>query len=341
MLVPNRHGSSTAYRYGFQGQEKDDELKGEGNSLNYTFRMHDPRVGRFFAVDPLSNNFPWNSPYAFSENKVINGVELEGLEFDNLKIDYGFKISLSLDNNMKIKASVYTAFTNDKHGLGVNIMNNNGSIITNIAYVPKISYSVTANENRIDFSGNIGALNPIKFSINNFNPLDKYYNSGTSEGTISNIGLGVGYNFFSRRMTLGLVNQKLETSLNMPPIKIEGSTSIASLSPELIGSNIADLKPQANVTLNLGGSFTSQVDNGLGNMSSSEISNFPTQTNDEKAQKLISQEKAQNDRYDAQKSTPLEKKLNNQIKEATKTKGKIPASTVKSAFNLTNKLLKG
>ena len=52
MLVPNRHGSSTAYRYGFNGMEKDDELKGEGNSLNYTFRMHDSRVGRFFALDP-------------------------------------------------------------------------------------------------------------------------------------------------------------------------------------------------------------------------------------------------------------------------------------------------
>ena len=83
-LVPNRHGSSTAYRYGFQGQEKDDELKGEGNSLNYTFRMHDPRVGRFFARDPLERSFPWNSPYAFSENRVIDGIELEGAEFKKL-----------------------------------------------------------------------------------------------------------------------------------------------------------------------------------------------------------------------------------------------------------------
>lgn len=80
MLVPNRHASSAAYRYGFQGQEKDDELKGEGNSLNYKFRMHDPRVGRFFAVDPLEKDYPWNSPYAFSENEVINATELEGLE---------------------------------------------------------------------------------------------------------------------------------------------------------------------------------------------------------------------------------------------------------------------
>ena len=42
--------------------------------------MHDPRVGRFFAVDPLSKNYPYNSSYAFSENVVIHAIELEGLE---------------------------------------------------------------------------------------------------------------------------------------------------------------------------------------------------------------------------------------------------------------------
>ena len=81
MLVPNRHAAQGSYRYGFQGQEMDNELKGEGNSLNYTFRMHDPRVGRFFAKDPLAKSYPWNSPYTFSENRVIDGVELEGCEY--------------------------------------------------------------------------------------------------------------------------------------------------------------------------------------------------------------------------------------------------------------------
>ncbi|MNE25531.1 hypothetical protein D3C80_1188640 [compost metagenome] len=42
--------------------------------------MHDPRIGRFFATDPLESEFPWNSPYAFSENRVIDGLEFEGLE---------------------------------------------------------------------------------------------------------------------------------------------------------------------------------------------------------------------------------------------------------------------
>ena len=79
--MPNRHGASDGYRYGFQGQEKDDEVKGvPGSSINYKYRMHDPRVGRFFAVDPLFKRYPHYSPYSFSGNKVIQFVELEGLE---------------------------------------------------------------------------------------------------------------------------------------------------------------------------------------------------------------------------------------------------------------------
>ncbi len=81
MLQPGRNFSSSGYRYGFQGQEMDNELKGTGNSINYKYRMHDPRIGRFFAVDPLAGKYPHNSSYAFSENRVIDGVELEGLEW--------------------------------------------------------------------------------------------------------------------------------------------------------------------------------------------------------------------------------------------------------------------
>ena len=81
MVMPGRQfQSASGYRYGFQGQELDNELKGYGNSVNYTFRMHDPRVGRFFSVDPLSAQYPKWSPYAFSGNQVIHTVELEGLE---------------------------------------------------------------------------------------------------------------------------------------------------------------------------------------------------------------------------------------------------------------------
>ena len=42
-----------AHRGRCQSQEMDDELKGKGNSVNYKYRMHYPRLGRFFAVDSL------------------------------------------------------------------------------------------------------------------------------------------------------------------------------------------------------------------------------------------------------------------------------------------------
>jgi RHS repeat-associated protein len=70
MLVPNRHGSSSAYRYGFNGMEKDDELKGEGNSYTTEFRQYDPRIGRWFSTDPVYKEFI--SPYnAFSNIPTI------------------------------------------------------------------------------------------------------------------------------------------------------------------------------------------------------------------------------------------------------------------------------
>ena len=39
-----------------------------------------PDVGRFFNVDPLAEDYAYQSPYNFAENQVIAFVELEGLE---------------------------------------------------------------------------------------------------------------------------------------------------------------------------------------------------------------------------------------------------------------------
>jgi RHS repeat-associated protein len=86
MLMPGRQGQSGDYRYGFQGQEMENDIKGIGNMIDYKYRMHDVRIGRFFSIDPLAAKYPYNSPYAFSENRVIDGIELEGLEFITEKL---------------------------------------------------------------------------------------------------------------------------------------------------------------------------------------------------------------------------------------------------------------
>jgi hypothetical protein len=42
--------------------------------------MEDPRLGRFFSVDPLFRDFPNNGNYNFCENKVMSNIEFEGKE---------------------------------------------------------------------------------------------------------------------------------------------------------------------------------------------------------------------------------------------------------------------
>lgn len=79
-LMPGRNTNAGSYRHGYQGQECDPEISGEGNSYAFEYRFHDPRLGRFLSIDPLAASFAYNSPYAFSENKVMHCIELEGLE---------------------------------------------------------------------------------------------------------------------------------------------------------------------------------------------------------------------------------------------------------------------
>ena len=90
-LASRRYVSGERYRFGFQGQEGDDEWSGEGNSVAFKYRVHDARIGRFLSIDPLAPEYPWNSPYAFSENQVINAVELEGLEREVRTIKIGYE----------------------------------------------------------------------------------------------------------------------------------------------------------------------------------------------------------------------------------------------------------
>jgi RHS repeat-associated protein len=52
MAIPNRNAASDQYRYGYQGSEKDEEIKGDGNSYTTHFRLLDPRLGRWLSIDP-------------------------------------------------------------------------------------------------------------------------------------------------------------------------------------------------------------------------------------------------------------------------------------------------
>jgi hypothetical protein len=86
--------SAEKHRYSFQDQEKDKEFW--GGAASYKYRVEDPRLGKFFSVDPLAPEYAYNSHYAFSENRVVDSVELEGLE--------------RVDANNEVVGNVYFSF---------------------------------------------------------------------------------------------------------------------------------------------------------------------------------------------------------------------------------------
>ena len=78
--MPERSVGSANYRYAFNGMEKDDEVKGNGNSYTTTFRQYDPRLGRWKSLDPLMSKYPQMSPYVAFNNNPIYFIDPDGLE---------------------------------------------------------------------------------------------------------------------------------------------------------------------------------------------------------------------------------------------------------------------
>ena len=71
----------------FQGQEFAHKEFSDGGGLDmyeFKYRMDDPQTGRFWQIDPKADDYRYNSLYAFSENRVIDGRELEGLEYASI-----------------------------------------------------------------------------------------------------------------------------------------------------------------------------------------------------------------------------------------------------------------
>ncbi|MFT6747345.1 MAG: RHS repeat-associated protein [Glaciecola sp.] len=84
------------YRYGFNGMEKDTELKSGNDDYDFGARLYDSRLGRFKSVDPLSDNYPHMSPYCYAANSPIYYIDEngEGPREGNHVLDIDFNISV-------------------------------------------------------------------------------------------------------------------------------------------------------------------------------------------------------------------------------------------------------
>jgi RHS repeat-associated protein len=92
MQMPGRkYAGNNSYRFGFNGKENDNDVKGEGNQQDYGMRIYDPRIGKFLSLDPLQAKFPFYSPYHFAGNTPVQAIDLDGTEefHYTLTMDHG------------------------------------------------------------------------------------------------------------------------------------------------------------------------------------------------------------------------------------------------------------
>ena len=103
MTMPGRSFNSSSYRYGFNGMENDNEIKGSGNSQDFGLRMYDGRLGKFMSKDPYSRSFASQSNYLFAVNNPIRYIDFGG----------GFKLSRRLQRKYPLLKQTLIAISDD------------------------------------------------------------------------------------------------------------------------------------------------------------------------------------------------------------------------------------
>jgi hypothetical protein len=125
MLMPGREFTqgSGEYRYGWNTQEKVDEIAGSGNHYTAPFWEYDPRVVLRWNRDPVTKH--GRSPYEINSNNPITNSDPNG-DCDDCKVEA--KASLSLTIGTKGQSRV-----NFAAGIGVSKTNGNSMSGANLS----------------------------------------------------------------------------------------------------------------------------------------------------------------------------------------------------------------
>ncbi len=100
MLQPGRQFTAvntTGYRFGFNGQEKSEEI--EPNTTTAEYWQYDSRIGRRWNLDPVVK--PWESSYSVLSNNPIWKLDPNG-DDDFFNDHGGFLYSTKTGTDIKI-----------------------------------------------------------------------------------------------------------------------------------------------------------------------------------------------------------------------------------------------
>jgi RHS repeat-associated protein len=122
-----RKSSAGVYRYGFNGMEKDDEVKGNSNSYDFGARMYDNRLGRWLSLDAYAVDYPSLSDYSFVANSPLMYVDPDGNKIRPTNINSKNLIDKAYDRIFSGELeSIRGSISEDKNGA----FSYNGSALT-------------------------------------------------------------------------------------------------------------------------------------------------------------------------------------------------------------------
>jgi len=103
--------------------------------------MSSPELGRFWQVDPLAEDYRYNGVYNFAENRVIDGNELEGLEWVPVN-ENGNNVAPTSDQIVNYKWAGYD------YAMTTGYLNTKGAVTEGIT-----SFSMTPKEGTVASGG--------------------------------------------------------------------------------------------------------------------------------------------------------------------------------------------
>lgn len=225
--------AAKGYRYGFNGKENDNEVKGEGNQLNFGARVYDPRIGKWFSIDKVVKSDL--SPYQYGKNNPNIYIDADGndeIYFNLLTSNWTYKpapgrnryfVSIYLINNHKLEevhreffphdSKAHSGYTRTEMGLLGDVRDDDATTLAKfVQRNPSISPFLSASGYKADYE-----LEQYVNVRNAFSKLEDGINTATATVAV----IEGGYSLFR---SAGLLK-----AFNLTKVSgIEASVSVAS-----------------------------------------------------------------------------------------------------------------
>ncbi len=171
---------SRVYRFGFNGQEKDDEWNGQtGSTYDFGARLYDARIGRWMACDRLAVKYPDLSPYNFVGNSPIVAIDPDGekiliyYEIEekdehglNKRVAYEYGSQMEVPDNIFVKKTIASL---DEIGSATSISEKFDFLVETQDYNIEI-YKGDYTEASIGLSETNGVITVKKYQTVHYNP---------------------------------------------------------------------------------------------------------------------------------------------------------------------------